>query len=171
MNPNMTPKISRVVALVNRLEAARMIMPAANAPAKDAVTTDNPEKNPVPTIVPPHIVAVAAPNDAPELTPIICGSASGFLNTLCICAPASASAAPASRAVATRGARRCMSTCALAPAPCTPPHIRSIAAQISVIPAAIIIMNMWPLLFIDAKLIQLFKIEQKSVYLNYIMNL
>ena len=39
-------------------------------------------------MLPPMRVAEAAPSEAPELMPIICGSASGFLNMLCICTPA-----------------------------------------------------------------------------------
>lgn len=75
----------------------------------------------------PERVAVAAPSDAPALTPIMWGSAKGFLNTLCICEPAMARAAPARMAVAARGARRSHSTCGLGAAF---PAIMSAAANI-----------------------------------------
>lgn len=57
-------------------------------------------------LLPLHITAIAAPNAAPELTPIICGSAREFLSMLCICTPAKERDAPAMIAVTVRGIRR-----------------------------------------------------------------
>ena len=74
----------------------------------------------------PDMVASAAPNAAPELTPIMCGSARGFLSTLCIWAPARASDAPEIMAVRVRGRRMSLITVGSAP---TPVHRSSTAVS------------------------------------------
>ena len=89
--------------------------PAPALPAGDVILWN---------ILAPASVAMAAPNPAPELTPMICGSASGFLNTACICAPARASRAPDRTAVRVRGIRNSQNTSAGA----LPPAIMSPAA-------------------------------------------
>src|SRR6188768_2920127 len=66
---------------------------------------------PLPTIAPAPVRAAAAPPRttsatprlAPELMPSTNGSASGLRNSVCISSPATASAAPASTAVAAGG--------------------------------------------------------------------
>lgn len=54
--------------------------------------------------------AKTAPNAAPDDTPVIEGSASGFLKRLCMPAPASARLAPESTAAARRGSLICHTT-------------------------------------------------------------
>ena len=127
MNPSITPKISKAEAVRNLLDAASMMIDVRTAPVNADPVIVNSWMNggSADCKRPLSIVAKAAPNDAPALTPMMCGSASGFLKALCICAPARASAAPASRAVRTRGVLRCSSTCT----PTVPPHARSAAAS------------------------------------------
>ena len=50
----------------------------------------------------------ATPRLAPEDTPSVNGLASGFLNTVCICRPASPRAVPTIMAVSTLGSRMSM---------------------------------------------------------------
>lgn len=126
MKPSITPKIRSVVAFLNFFDAARITMAAARAPRNAAPAVDMPgsvfPENPA---RPPSMVAMAAPKAAPELTPIMCGSARGFRSTLCIWAPASERAAPASMAVAMRGILRCNITWKSA----VPPQDRSATAS------------------------------------------
>ena len=69
MKPSMTPNIRSVPALLNFLDAARMTKADAEAPMNAAKVIDRPLKMKLP--LPIHMVAMAAPNDAPELTPIM----------------------------------------------------------------------------------------------------
>lgn len=103
IKPSITPKISKVPAPANFLDAAIMVMAVAAAPMNAAPAMDNVDVMP-PVI--PHKVAMAAPRLDPALTPMICGSASGLRNMLCICKPARASDAPARIEVMQRGIRR-----------------------------------------------------------------
>ena len=59
----------------------------------------------VPPMVPDMSTTNATPKLAPELIPSTDGSASGFLNTVCICKPLTESPAPATKAVQTCGKR------------------------------------------------------------------
>jgi NADPH-dependent ferric siderophore reductase len=68
MKLSMTPKTSRVVALRNFRDAAIIIADATAAPVIDAIATDIPPDRPM---YPPARVAMAAPNDAPELMPMM----------------------------------------------------------------------------------------------------
>lgn len=149
MNPSITPKISSVVALPNLFETARSISAVANAPAKAAIVTDRPRN--IPEMLPADITARAAPNDAPELTPMICGSASGFLSMLCICVPARANEAPDNMAVSTRGTLSRQIIRGL-PAPELPPQIRSMAVRTANKTAPAITTFMSLLHFIGTKL-------------------
>ena len=66
---------------------------------------------------------------------MMCGSASGFRNTACICAPLAASAPPAITAVSTRGTRSFHSTAPVAHEIPPPPTSRSIRRrQVKTIP-------------------------------------
>ena len=105
MKPSIIPNMRRVLALWNFFEARRMISAEAIAPTEAARATDRPPEGEM-----ADIVAIAAPRDAPALTPIMWGSAKGFLKMLCIWVPDRARAAPARSAVATRGARSRRST-------------------------------------------------------------
>jgi hypothetical protein len=62
---------------------------------------------------------------------MMCGSASGFRNTACICAPLAARAPPAITAVSTRGTLNFHSTAPVAHDIPPPPTIRSKKQQIS----------------------------------------
>ena len=53
----------------------------------------------------PNTNTMLAPTEAPELTPMMLGSASGLANTPCMIAPATARAAPTNAASAARGKR------------------------------------------------------------------
>ena len=101
MNPSITPNTRSVVADRNRADTATTIAAAKAAPRNAAIATENPVKKAA--VLPMTIVAIAAPSPAPPLTPMMCGSASGFRNTACICAPLVASAPPAINAVNTLG--------------------------------------------------------------------
>ena len=63
-----------------------------------------PEK-PRPGIVIPKAMDTIAPRDAPELTPMVEPSASGFFSSPCMAAPHSARHAPTSATHSTRGMR------------------------------------------------------------------
>ena len=83
MNPSITPKMSNVVVLWNFEATVTTSMEVSSAPRKAAVATVNPDQASG-SDVPMSRVAIAAPVPAPALTPIMCGSASGLRNTLCI---------------------------------------------------------------------------------------
>ena len=68
----------------------------------------SPEKN---------IIATTAPSAAPDETPVIDGSASGFLNTLCSAHPESARLAPVIAAAQILGSRNCKIITFSAPPP------------------------------------------------------
>ena len=57
------------------------------------------------------------PKAEPAVTPMMCGSTSGFWNTPCKVAPHSPSAPPASRAITTRGRRTDQTICPITPSP------------------------------------------------------
>ena len=103
MKPSITPNTNSVVTDRNRAETATTSAAATKAPRNAATATVNPVKKAAD--VPSAIVAMAAPSPAPPLTPMMCGSASGFRNTACICAPLAAKAPPAMTAVSTLGTR------------------------------------------------------------------
>ena len=101
-NPSITPKISSIVAPRN-LDATNITRKeVSNAPMKAAETMVRPESA-AGRDVPIKRVAAAAPVPAPALTPMMCGSASGLRNKLCIWRPASARDDPASNAVSILG--------------------------------------------------------------------
>ena len=78
MKLSMTPNTRSVAALRNFADAAIIIIDAVAAPVIAAITTDIPPDNETP----PARMAIAAPRDAPELIPMMCGSARGFLRML-----------------------------------------------------------------------------------------
>ncbi len=109
MKPSITPKIRSVAALRTFFDAAMITAAPAPAPMNAAAATEISWKR-LPIELAAHKVTAAAPSEAPELMPIICGSAIGLRNMLCICRPASERAAPASIAVTVRGRRSSMRT-------------------------------------------------------------
>ena len=111
--PVITPKMSRVSALPVFPDTYMTSRDVSNAPAAAETAMVSPAAAPAP----PARVTAAAPRPAPELTPIIWGSARGFLKTACICAPARARAAPDTAAVTARGIRRSLNTSAGASPP------------------------------------------------------
>ena len=95
MNPSITPNISNVVASLSFLDAAIIRRAVRPAPKNADMVVDN---APIPANV-----AVAAPSEAPEVIPRICGSANGLRRMLCIWIPERARAAPAMRDVSVLG--------------------------------------------------------------------
>lgn len=95
MKPSMTPAIRSSEARLILVDIQMIIRQIHIAPIDAAILVTSP--------VPNVMVAIATPVPAPALTPRICGSANGFLNTACICAPEIASPAPARIAVMMRG--------------------------------------------------------------------
>ena len=104
MKPARTPIISISEDLRIFRERSRMMSETAIAPTAAAALIARPESSSEECEA-ESITAVATPAPAPALTPRMCGSANGFLNTACICAPESESAAPARIAVTIRGSR------------------------------------------------------------------
>ena len=74
-----------------------------------------------PTLPPVASITTATPSPAPADTPSTLGSASGLLNVVCSSSPATASAAPASAAVAAMGRRDCSTITSQASLPLEPP--------------------------------------------------
>lgn len=82
MKPVMTPNISRLPELLNLFDTASIAAAVRTAPAIAASAMLIP---PVAAVVfPPVIVAIAAPRAAPELMPMMCGSARELRRILCI---------------------------------------------------------------------------------------
>ena len=72
------------------------------APTKANTGRVKPARKP---IVPPVIITIDAPTEAPEAIPIIYGSAIGFRKIACIIVPATARAIPTSAPIITLGNR------------------------------------------------------------------
>ena len=83
MNPSITPKISSVVAFLRFRATVATRIEVSSEPAKAAAATVSPDSA-AGSEAPIRRVAAAAPVPAPALTPMMCGSARGFLKTLCI---------------------------------------------------------------------------------------
>ena len=107
MKPSITPTSRRVFPLRTLEDAVTIRNEAAAAPMKAAMAMLSPPGTMVPAPPASTMVATAAPVPAPALTPIMCGSASGFRKMACIWAPAAERAPPARIAVRTRGMRIC----------------------------------------------------------------
>lgn len=76
MKPSITPNMSRVVASLSFLDAAIINVAVMMAPRNADIVVD---KTPMPANV-----AAAAPSEAPEVIPRMCGSDNGFRRILCI---------------------------------------------------------------------------------------
>lgn len=108
MLPNIIPMISNeavsltfgAIAKINKITIVEPIK------AKIAVPIVPLHADKKPTVVPPASVNNATPRLAPVLTPSTYGSASGFLNNVCINKPEIGKAIPTNNAVQARGRRR-----------------------------------------------------------------
>ena len=96
--------VLRVASTYTKALAAR---PPANAPA---ATTDKPNHCAYAPAEAPNTIARLAPSEAPLVTPMMDGSASGLRNRPCMTAPDKASTAPTTKVSAVRGARSSHST-------------------------------------------------------------
>lgn len=141
MKPSITPNMRSVVAPCI-LDATRITSADVRiAPTNAAVTTVSPD-NAAGNDVPISKVATAAPVPAPALTPIMCGSASGFLKRPCIWSPARDRDAPASKAVSIRGSLSFKNITESGTPNPAPPTIRSAVASASTkMPATIVFLD------------------------------
>lgn len=98
------PMIIKVVMFLTRLLKPSISIKTNVAPKNAAMLTPIFDHNPkvesaLPPKMPVNKIVIATPNPAPLLIPSIEGSASGFLNNVCIKSPATDKAAPARSAV------------------------------------------------------------------------
>lgn len=102
------PMIIRVVIFLTRLLNPNISINTKVAPTNAARLTPRFDQIPIveradPPKMPVNKIVIATPNPAPLLIPSMEGSASGFLNNVCIRSPATDNAAPANNAVTACG--------------------------------------------------------------------